>query len=116
MSDKYTVEIGKSSRDIELTQDIELAGSFQLPPVIDMDVQLGELWSYDKTRKLAKLLLADASTQFSGSLSDESGEVEEPDEMTKAMLEYMPIRTLRSFGELDNDKIKEILDKLNDVM
>ena len=113
---KYTVEIGKSSRDIELTQDIELAGSFQLPPVIDMDVQLGELWSYDKTRKLAKLLLADASTQFSGSLSDESGEVEEPDEMTKAMLEYMPIRTLRSFGELDNDKIKEILDKLNDVM
>ena len=113
---KYTVEIGKSSRDIMLEQDIELSGSFQLPPVIDPDVQLGELFAYDKTRKLAHLLFADASTQFSGSLSEDSDGAAEVDKMTKAMLEYMPIRTLRSFGELDNEKIEEIIKKLKDVM
>ena len=47
------------------------------------------------------------STQFSGAESEE-----EMDEMTRAMLEYMPIRTLRSFGELDNEKIEKILEEL----
>ena len=106
---RYTIEIGKSSRDIVLEQDIELSGSFQLPPKIDQDVQLGELMAYDKTRKLTHLLFADATTQFAGTLSDDEDEM---DAMTKAMLEYMPIRTLRSFGDLDNEKIEEILEKL----
>ena len=108
---RYTIEIGKSSRDIVLEQDIELAGSFQLPPKIDMDVQLGELIAYDKTRKLTKLLFADATTQFSGGDSEE-----EMDAMIKAMLEYMPIRTLKSFGELDDEKIEEILKQYRDIM
>ena len=76
-----------------------------------MDVQLGELIAYDKTRKLTKLLFANASTQFSGGDSDE-----EMDEMIKAMLEYMPIRTLKSFGELDDEKIEEILKQYRDIM
>lgn len=99
----YTIEIGKSSRDIVLSEDIQLIGSFQLPPVIDMDVQLGELMAYDKTRELTIKLFSHASTQFAGA------DAEEMDEMTKAMLEYMPIRTLRSFGGLTNEKIDEIL-------
>ena len=104
---KYTIEIGRSSRDIELSQDIELSGSFMLPPVIDQDVQLGELLTYDKTAAITRKMFAEASTQFSGAKPDE-----EMDEMTRAMLEYMPIRTLRSFGELDNEKINEILEIL----
>ena len=41
---------------------------------------------------------------------------EEMDEMTKAMLEYMPIRVLRSFGDLDNEKIEEILKQYRDLL
>ena len=78
-----------------------------LPPVIDQDVQLGELLTYDKTAAITRKMFAEASTQFSGAKPDE-----EMDEMTRAMLEYMPIRTLRSFGELDNEKINEILEIL----
>ena len=101
---KYVIEIGKSSRDIVCEVEIELTGSFQLQPKIDKDVQLGELLKYDKTRDMTKQMFANASTQFSGSASDE-----DMDEMTKAMLEYMPIRFLRSFGELDNNTIEAIL-------
>lgn len=103
---EYVVEIGKSSRDIQLQQKVELAGSFQLPPRIDPDVQLGELLAYDKTREFTRMTFGNASTQFAGSADDE-----DMDEMTRAMLEYMPIRTLRSFGNLDNEKIAEILEE-----
>ena len=105
----YVIEIGKSSRDIVLTKEIKLTGSFQLPPVIDHDVQLGELLKYDKTRAFTEAAFAKASTQF----SSEDGEM---DEMTKAMLEYMPIRTLRSFGGMTNEAIAEILAELKKLI
>ena len=104
---KYVIQIGKSSRDIVFEEEIELTGGFQLPPIIDQDVQLGELLSYDKTKGFTMECFGKASTQFSGAESEE-----EMDEMTRAMLEYMPIRTLRSFGELDNEKIEKILEEL----
>ncbi|MBO4863783.1 MAG: glycoside hydrolase family 3 C-terminal domain-containing protein [Eubacterium sp.] len=105
----YVIEIGKSSRDIVLTKEIKLTGSFQIPPVIDHDIQLGELLAYDKTRAFTEQQFAKASTQFSG----EGGEL---DEMTKAMMEYMPIRTLRSFGGMTNEAIAQILDELKKLI
>ncbi len=103
---EYVIEIGKSSRDIVFAEEIELTGSFQLVPRIDMDLQLGELLDYDKTREYTMKQFAKSSTQFAG------GDMEEVDEMTRAMLEYMPIRTLRSFGDLDNESIKKILEEI----
>lgn len=108
---KYTIEIGKSSRDIQLEQDVEISGSFQLPPRIDQDVQLGELLSYKKTAQFTKKCFANASTQFGGEAN-----AEDMDEMTRAMLEYMPIRTLRSFGDLDDEKIQKILEELRKLL
>ena len=106
----YVIEIGKSSRDIPLEQEISLTGSFQIPPVIDQDVQLGELMSYDKTREYTEKAFANASTQFSD-LS--AGEM---DEMTKAMLKYMPIRSLRPFGGMTNETIAAILSELKKML
>ncbi len=108
---KYDIEIGKSSRDIVLSEEIELTGSFQIPPIIDKDVQLGELLSNKKTRIFTMGIFSDAVTQFSGEESSDG-----IDEMNKAMLEYMPIRTLRSFGELDNETIEKIIAELKKLM
>ena len=70
---------------------------------------MGELLKYDKTRAFTEAAFAKASTQF----SSEDGEM---DEMTKAMLEYMPIRTLRSFGGMTNEAIAEILAELKKLI
>ena len=104
---EYVIEIGKSSRDIVLEKSIELTGSFQIKPIFDQDVQLGELMAYDKTREYAIKRFVDASTQFSGETGND-----EIDEMTKKMLEYMPIRSFRNFGGLSNEEIAEILEEL----
>ena len=105
----YTIEIGKSSRDICLSGDLELTGSFQLKPIIDMDVQLGELIAYKKTSEFIKREFRNATTQFS-----DIGDSDDP--MTVAMLEYMPIRTLRSFGTLTNEQIDELLKELKKLV
>ena len=107
---EYIIEIGKSSRDIVLIERVELTGSFQLPPVIDQDVQLGELLDYEKTAEYTKKRFTGAATAFAG--ADE----EEMDEMTKAVLKYMPLRTLRSFGDMNNEQIEEILNELRKLM
>ena len=107
----YVIEIGKSSRDIVLEEEIELVGSFQLKPVIDQDVQLGELFAYEKTKDFALKTFAQAQTQFAG--EDENGEA---DEMGKAMLEYCPIRTLRSFNGVTNEQISAILEALKQMI
>ena len=107
----YVIEIGKSSRDIVLEEEIELVGSFQLKPVIDQDVQLGELFAYDKTKDFALKTFASSNAQFAG--TDENGE---PDEMSKAMLEYMPIRTLRSFSGMTNDQVRAIVEALKNMV
>ena len=109
---KYIIEIGKSSRDIELEQEISLTGSFQIPPVIDKDIQIGELFEYEKTREfVANFFKAGAATQFSRPESEA-----EMDEMTKAMIQYMPLRSMRTFGSFDNEKVEEILEALRKIV
>jgi beta-glucosidase len=108
---KYVIEIGKSSRDIPLSCEIELTGSFQIAPRLDIDVQLGELMKYDKTKKYTIDRFTKASTQFSGSES-----FEEMDEMNRAMLEFMPLRSFRSFGGMTNEELQGILKELKDLM
>ena len=56
---------------------------------------------------------AKSQTQFSGTDEEADAKI---DEMTKAMLEYMPIRTLRSFGDLDNETIDAILTHLRTLI
>ncbi len=103
---KYVIEIGASSRDIRLEEEIELTGSFQIPPKFDQDVQLGELLDYEPTREFTEKYFAKATTQFSNS---DTGEL---DEMARALLQYMPLRTLRSFGNMDNEMVQGILEML----
>ena len=106
----YVIEIGKSSRDIPLTKEISLIGSFQIPPVIDNDVQVGELRRYEKTKEFVEKHLAKVSTQFS------AGEEEEMDEMAKAMVEYLPLRTLRSFNGVSNEQLEAMVAALKQIV
>ncbi len=108
---KYVIEIGASSRDIRLEKEIELSGSFQLPPRIDQDVQLGELFEYGPTREFALECFAKASSQFTS-----EGNPEVMEEMAAAMLKYTPIRTLRSFGGMPNEAIAQVLEELKKLV
>lgn len=106
----YTIEIAQSSRDINCTIDVLLTGSAQIPPVLEPDVQIGELLAYDKLHDAALELLRDKILLFAG--------VEKEEDMTpldRAMIEYMPIRTLRSFIGCSNEEVHAIIERLKEA-
>ena len=110
-SGEYVIEIGKSSRDIVLTETIEVKGDAPVLPVIDMDVQIGDLLKNDITKNVVLRVMKEEIQKFSGS---DGLEVTDMDPMTYAMLQYLPIRTLRSFTHMTNERVESIVAALKE--
>ncbi len=108
---EYVIEIGKSSRDIVLTETIEVKGDAPVLPVIDMDVQIGDLLKNDITKNVVLRVMKEEIQKFSGS---DGLEVTDMDPMTYAMLQYLPIRTLRSFTHMTNERVESIVAALKE--
>ena len=108
---EYVIEIGKSSRDIVLTETIEVKGDALVLPVIDMDVQIGDLLKNDITKNVVLRVMKEEIQKFSGS---DGLEVTDMDPMTYAMLQYLPIRTLRSFTHMTNERVESIVAALKE--
>ena len=73
-------------------------------------MQIGELLAYDKLHDAALELLRDKMLLFAG--------VEKEEDMTpldRAMIEYMPIRTLRSFIGCSNEEVRAIIKRLKEA-
>ena len=101
----YTIEVGRSSRDIEYTVEVRIIGSKEKPPLIDMDVQLGELLGSPYTREFTLELIKKYLSRF----GPENGEV---DAMTEAIIRFMPLHSMRSFMPITNEEIEEICEAL----
>lgn len=108
---EYVIEIGKSSRDIVLTEAVEVKGDAPVLPVIDMDVQIGDLLKNDITKNVVLRVMKEEIQKFTGS---DGLEVTDMDPMTYAMLQYLPIRTLRSFTHMTNERVESIVAALKE--
>lgn len=108
---EYEIRIGKSSRDIVLTAKICMTGNKEKLPKIDRNVMLGDLLSCEKTVGYVKENLMSYINAFTGN-SEES----EFDEMIQNMVKYMPLRTLRSFSGMTNEKVDEIVRDLEELI
>lgn len=105
----YEIRIGKSSRQIELTCEIELKEGKRRIPYIDADVMMGDLLDCPETKKYVEDTLIPYLGMFTGGKS-----LDECDEMEKSMLYYMPLSSLRSFTGMTNEKIAEIVEELKE--
>lgn len=76
-------------------------------PYIDADVMIGDLLDYPDTKKYVDDTLIPFLSIFTGGKS-----LDECDEMEKSMLYYMPLSSLRSFAQVTNEKIAEIVEEL----
>ena len=108
---KNVIEIAHSSKDIALTEEIELKGTVNYVPYIDKDVQVGELLACDITRDYTKQALVKfAKDGFNIDMDNP-----EADAMTLEVFRFMPLRGLRNFGGITNEEIAEILEGLKKV-
>lgn len=110
---EFTVMIGKSSRDIVLTQDITVTGTQTLPFAADCTTTVGDIMKYAKNA-------SELMQQFGGSLMP-SLPIEDADslgegtaEMMRQMMASIPLHSILSFGAgLTSKDVQNIIDMLN---
>ena len=109
---KYVIEIAHSSKDIALTEEIELKGTISYVPKIDMDVQIGELLNCPLTAEYTK----EALTKYASGGFGVDMNAPNADEIIAGILRFMPVRILRNFGGITNEQIDEILGELRKLV
>ena len=111
---EFDILIGKSSRDIVLSKTVTVESTVKLPFYYPTDTTVGDVMKDPRAWEIAKPLIG--KNMFGGGEDAGSNAASEAisDEMTMAMMEYMPLRGPVSFqGGVSMADIQEVVDKLN---
>ncbi|SPJ32081.1 glycoside hydrolase family 3 C-terminal domain-containing protein [Kushneria phyllosphaerae] len=106
----FEVRIGASSRDIRLSQTLDVQGDDVALPVIDRNTLLGDLQRReDATRVLRQHLadIADELPMLNDLMAREGG-----DDLMNAMGHYLPLRALVSFSGFTEARLENLLKDL----
>lgn len=116
---EYTVSIGHSSRDLAVCAAVKVNSTVKIPTYYTLDTIFMDLMADPEAVKaLAPILDAIKKALVPGS-DDKTAAASEAitEEMNLAMLNYMPLRGILSFGggAIAPESIEAILDKLNNA-
>lgn len=107
---EYEIRIGSSSRQIELTERIELSGARPLVPVICRDVLIGDLLAYGPTREYMLSLVKQAG------FGAPDVDLENADEMTQNVVKNLPLECLKSYTSMNDDDIEALVTRLTAIV
>lgn len=94
----YVIELGQSSRNILVTESIELSSTRKYPIKLTLDTTYGDLKSIPGAEEILKPLIEIFDKTNESSVNDDSlGSSTK--EMFDAMIRYMPLRGLIPFGD-----------------
>ncbi len=112
----FGIQIGRSSRDIALEQDVTVVSTVELPEPVSLNSIFADLMANPKALQVLKPLLDGMAKLFGGSEveSDVSTSAVSPD-MVQAMLAYMPLRSLFSFsgGQVSMEQLEGMVALIN---
>ena len=112
----YTVQIGQSSRDIEQCATVKITSTTKIRRHYDMNTIFMDLMQDPEAMKVIGPMMKSIGEVLGGSGDEDSSASEAiSDDMTAAMLNYMPLRGLVSFvgDQIDVHEIEKLLDQLN---
>ncbi len=114
----FTIEIGHSSRDIELTKTIAVESTVVIPVTYTVDSIFGDLMKDPKAMAVLKPMV-DGMVQALGMGGEQSDAASSAisNDMMEAMIRYMPLRTAAGFsgGSLSYDMLQGIVDQINNA-
>ncbi len=115
---KYEILLGFSSEDIRAKQTVTLQAAKKLPLKVDQTTTVGELMARPQLKEVIDQEIMPYLAMFGGGEEKESDAAKEGvnQEMAEAMVRYMPLRALRSFGGCTNEELTRICDKLNELI
>ena len=115
-SGKYLLQIGGSSRDIAIEQEVYVESTRKLPRHYTMDTPFGDLMDDPEAMELlAPLMHIDFLEKKENEDTTDAAAEAITAEMQAAMMKYMPLRGSFSFasGSVTPKQLQEVLDKLN---
>ncbi|WP_338787196.1 glycoside hydrolase family 3 C-terminal domain-containing protein [Metabacillus sp. FJAT-53654] len=114
-SGEFEILVGKSSKEIVLTEKVQVESTVELPFTVNRNTTVGDLVVNPKVAPLAKELLVKAQegSPFAAA-GEEQGDFSE---MMEAMMKYMPLRALSNFsdGNFTEEKLQDMIQQLNDI-
>lgn len=112
----FTIEVGQSSRDIEVSGEVTVESTVELPRHYTADSIFMDVMADPKAKEALGPMLASIQKAFepNADASDTAKEAISAD-MGLAMMRYMPLRGLVSFSpdKVTDDTLKQLLDALN---
>ena len=108
----YEIRIGASSRDIRLVHTIEIKAGKPLPVRVTMDTTFGDLMKIPGSEAILKPITDGLAAQFGGVPEDDS-----MSGMMEAMVGFMPLHTLKSFGggRVSDEMLEDLVAELNRI-
>ena len=111
---EFDILIGKSSRDIVLSKTVTVESTVKLPFYYTTDTTVGDVMKDPRAWEIAKSLVSKNIFGGGGDVGSDAASEAISDEMTMAMMEYMPLRGPVSFqGGVSMADVQEVVDKLN---
>ena len=116
-SGEFTIEIGQSSRSIDVSATVQVDSTVRLPRHYTMDSIVMDIMADPKASAIIQPLVSAILKTFSPGDGQDSDVAKEAvsEDMTMAMIQYMPLRGILSFGggALDPAAIQSMLDAMN---
>ncbi len=113
----FTIEVGASSRDLPLCETVKVESTVELPHHYDLDSIFMDLLADPKAQAVLEPLLKKLREAFAPENDEnvtEAAKEAVSDDMGAAMLNYMPLRGVLSFGGADSaPAIEQMLKALN---
>lgn len=117
-SGSYKIQIGRSSRDMVLEKSVEVESSAVMPMEIDANTTVGDLMRNPKTADFIRSAMEKIQEVLGGGEQKEESDAAKEavsDEMNQAMMDSMPLRSLRSFNGLTNEALEEMIRQLKKI-
>lgn len=113
-SGDYEIQIGASSRDIRLTENLRLSTQKRLPLKVHGNTTLGELLADERTSEYAMNFKKQLENIFgTSSGNNENEDIAISDEMNFAMIASMPLRNVVSYGLCSKATLIDMIDQIN---
>lgn len=116
----FDILIGKSSRDIELTETVHVESSVKLPINLTVNTTFGDILNMPEAAEALKPLIDLVAKAIGEQITEKDNENigAISDDISNAMLKYMPIRGLISFGGLgiNYDELTAMVNEANKAL
>ena len=112
----FTIEAGDSVASLPLKATVKVESTVQLPRHFDMDSIVMDMMADPKAKAVLAPLMQNAAALFGDGEGGEASTEAISDEMSMAMMQYMPVRTMLGFsnGAFSEEMALDLLKKMNE--